>query len=98
MDKKLKREWVRALRSGDHKQAANVLLDTCNGGMCCLGVLGHIQGCNLVAIEDQYSVTLPRGYNAGLPRTMRSKLATMNDEGSSFEEIADFIEQNVSAS
>ena len=37
MDKKLKAKWVKALRSGEYKQANGALRD--GSGFCCLGVL-----------------------------------------------------------
>ncbi|MCA2570675.1 hypothetical protein [Microcystis sp. M42BS1] len=43
MNKKIKKRWVEALRSGKYKQGKNVLRDVDNN-FCCLGVL-----CNLHA-------------------------------------------------
>jgi hypothetical protein len=41
MPKKLKAEWIKALRSGEYKQTKEVLCNN-EGGFCCLGVLEHI--------------------------------------------------------
>lgn len=41
----IKRDWLKALRSGKFKQDAHqVLYDTGSGGYCCLGVLGRVMG------------------------------------------------------
>ncbi len=39
MKKNIATKWVKALRSGDYKQAYGRLHDTTTGGFCCLGVL-----------------------------------------------------------
>lgn len=43
--------WVEALRSGKFKQATNTL-EAVNGGMCCLGVLAKIAGCERTTGPD----------------------------------------------
>lgn len=46
----LKAAWLQALRSGEYKQADNVLCR--DGKFCCLGVLAHITGVPHAPIED----------------------------------------------
>ena len=107
MDKKLKRKWVKALRSGQYDQAAGKL---CVNGtaFCCLGVLCDIQG----AYWDEddagtWRPILPSGrvadssglppppYSAGLTVGQKDALIEMNDDGDSFKQIAKWIEKNL---
>ena len=107
MDKKLKRKWVKALRSGQYDQATGKL---CVNGtaFCCLGVLCDIQGAYWD--EDEFrtwrpilpsgrvaekAVLPPRAYSAGLTAEQTDVLIEMNDEGESFKKIADWIETNL---
>lgn len=96
MDKKLKAKWVKALRSGKYEQGGLVLRH--ENAYCCLGVLRHIND-----PKDNESSDIEPGamlsdkqlkrFGFG-PRTAE-KLADMNDEGISFNEIADYIERNL---
>lgn len=50
LPKKFKNEWLKALRSGDYKQAQGGLkieLENRIVGYCCLGVAGEIVGCKI---------------------------------------------------
>ena len=112
MDKSLKKKWIAKLRSGDIKQGRGYLCNS-RGNMCCLGVLGHVQGLSNKELKRDSifeEITLPTGYNAGLRKSTREKLARMNDgllkdeivsidqkviPGKSFLEIADWIEENL---
>jgi hypothetical protein len=42
LPKKVKAKWLKALRSGEYKQAKGTLHDPETGGFCCLGVLEHV--------------------------------------------------------
>ena len=98
MNAELKSKWVSALRSGRFKQGKRYLR---NGDKyCCLGVL-----CSLVRPDEtpDSPVGTWGGYQ-GLPGTdvpiglkpyVARALATMNDEGASFEEIANCIEDQI---
>lgn len=93
MDAKVKRLWLKALRSKKYRQARGVLLRK-GGAMCCIGVLGHIQGVPRPKMLEKCSATLPPGKNAGLRKDSRNKLAEMNDSRKSFLQIADYIEKH----
>lgn len=101
MNKEIKEEWVKALRSGEYSQCKNYL--KAGDYYCCLGVLCELQGFNglvnkvLTGVEAD-SVGLA-GNSGELPRLVKYKenyywtLAQLNDAGMSFEEIADVIEE-----
>ena len=42
MPKKLKKRWLKALRSGKYKQGKGALYDPKTKAFCCLGVLEHV--------------------------------------------------------
>lgn len=44
LPKRLKTKWVKALRSGEYKQATGALYDPDQEGYCCFGVLGKLIG------------------------------------------------------
>lgn len=105
MRKKLKNEWIAALRSGEYKQAKNVL-HSADGGFCCIGVLADIGlefdweqdspkdnwgvdgGCVSMLFDTQLDLL-------GLGVEVARELAGMNDSGNTFNEIADWIEENL---
>lgn len=93
MDARLKTQWLEALRSGKFRQAQGTLLDE-DGAMCCLGVLAHIQGCDLSALptDERATVSAPKGFDGGLDFFFRNELGRMNDHGSTFAELAAHIE------
>lgn len=111
MNPKTKKRWIEALRSGDYKQYKCGLRRAYISGQighCCLGVLCDILPQYSVAAGGGTYVS-PRGawlsgdtlnldtgkYVAGLSRQDAGTLASMNDQGVSFEEIADWIEANL---
>jgi hypothetical protein len=51
MDAKLKEAWVKALRSGDYRQANGKLFDPAAGSYCCLGVLCKVAGAEFKVAE-----------------------------------------------
>jgi hypothetical protein len=111
MQKTIKKQWVKALRSGKYEQAQERLLDD-NGKMCCLGVLCDIAfdgewdkefGAWVMFPDDE---NLDRTDGGELPMSMldsigmdlndQEKLITLNDEdGFTFAQIADYIEANL---
>lgn len=98
----LPRRWVEALRSGEYQQGQGRLRD--GDSFCCLGVLCDLidpngwdsfrywhydgdvfQGMPPLDIHNRY-------HRYGLDF---ERLATLNDSGKPFEEIADYIEDNI---
>jgi len=96
MDANLKAKWIEALRSGKYKQTTHYLKD--DQGFCCLGVLCDIQGADFDAIRTEFGTlslsSSPQKYLGGLGM-MAPRLTTLNDDGKSFAEIADYIEMNI---
>jgi hypothetical protein len=104
MDAQLKAKWVEALRSGEYEQARGHLNDHKHNTFCCLGVLADIQdgiewrnlGCPYID-EDcvaNHGLLLPPA-SGGLISELQQILAEKNDEGCSFAQIADYIEENL---
>jgi hypothetical protein len=97
-------DFIAALRSGNYKQGKACLYDRDYDMYCCLGVAERMCGTSL----DKLNLTsMPSDLNpkdSKSPEFMRStssyvhsiliELADMNDRGSSFEEIANYIEKN----
>ena len=92
MDAEIKRKWVEALRSGKYEQCKGHLRQ--NDAFCCIGVLGAIQHINFESLRLDTS-RLPKHYGAGLEISKQMQLASMNDEGTSFVKIADYIEEHL---
>lgn len=100
-----KAKWCAALRSGDYQQGRRVLCDN-EGKMCCLGVLYDIVNGNWSESPHgkQYKRT-DKGWHgylgADLLRSLditneqEEDLVVKNDTGATFNEIADWIEQNL---
>lgn len=104
MPKDLRDKWLAALRSGEHKQAHNTLIDRKTGGMCCLGLLQLVA--DGVVEDDVYPsedwriahkvrFTGEEGQDGGerpwLPSA--NECATrLNDSGMPFVELADHLE------
>lgn len=104
MDAELKQKWITALRSGDYQQASGQLRNQ-HAEFCCLGVLAQISGACVwddagdafvngvrASMEDEYYL-FPEF--ASLDLETQKHLATMNDNGRTFAEIADWVEKNV---
>jgi hypothetical protein len=89
MDKDIKAKWVKALRSGEYVQTTDVLFDEF-GGHCCLGVL-----CRVMGVEPLTKNAMGAKPKAALGTFDHLILAEMNDNGSSFAEIADYIETHL---
>lgn len=108
MDIKTKQKWVKALRSGEYKQGTGQLRNS-KAEYCCLGVLCDLVEPNQWHRDangrgDEADTGMPRsalqqkfGLNKPCSRssanTIADKLASMNDNGKSFEEIANWIER-----
>lgn len=117
MNPKIKRKWLKGLRSGQYSQTKDVLCKETKTGkcsFCCLGVL-----CNIHAEQtgghwterdrkkgDIWPGILVYGKRdtmppkivtewAGLTNDEATVLANMNDAGSRFNQIANYIEKNL---
>ena len=100
MEQTLKEAWLKALRSGEFKQAFGKLH---NGqGYCCLGVLCKVMGSEFTQLHDgrwqsdRAEMNVPcqaRVQEAGLQSGQVDLLMGMNDRlGKTFGEIADWLE------
>lgn len=106
MNPEFKQPWIDALRSGKYEQGRNALCK--DNKFCCLGVLCeiNIEKLNIKVEVDQH---LEKSYDmdrTALPRKVSDEinidntavlaLIDMNDiKNKSFEEIADWIEENL---
>ena len=98
-----KADWLKALRSGDYKQGRGKML--LNNKYCCIGV-----GCIVLGVPeeklkdhgfpyDYVDERIPEFFIKRSRNTFMDELGFMNDrndrEHKSFEEIADWIEENL---
>lgn len=102
----IKAKWVAALRSGEYQQCTGALTNGV-GGYCCLGVLREIEPKRAIqgaekageaGLLSNDSWTRMGGHAcvssvSGDP-LIQTTLSDMNDCGTPFAEIADFIETN----
>jgi hypothetical protein len=106
MKKDVAEKWVAALRSGNYKQGTGRLRNN-DKSFCCLGVLCDVLGRKFdeYGVVEETSVLLPKSVveeakmknDAGVIEEDPKGLALweQNDiANKSFNEIADFIEQN----
>ena len=104
MDPEIKAEWLRELRSGENRQCVWRLHNK-SGAFCCLGVLcdivydGDWEWCedgNSWCVEGKRGLPPVSVLNqASLYEDKVEKLAGMNDQGATFDEIADYIEREL---
>jgi hypothetical protein len=95
MNKQLRDEWVKALRSGEYEQCRGTISKQgCDGPMyCCLGVLAH-----LIDGDDKalWGRVQKEAYGLPVSRYVYEELVGLNDMGRlPFTAIADWIEQNI---
>jgi hypothetical protein len=105
IDKEFVKKWVAALRSGKYKQVKERLTNG-KGGYCCLGVACKLKSLPRFryglsyfysSVAHNNDLLLPREIrqDIGLDEYFQTELSSMNDEGSSFKEIADYIEREL---
>src|SRR3974390_3231732 len=94
-----KAKWVKALRGRKFKQGTGYLYR--KDKHCCLGVLCEVNKEIAEAVYDWKSYRSflvinehDDEHDVGLPFSIQSKLAKMNDDGLSFKAIADYIEKS----
>lgn len=91
-------KWIEALRSGDYNQGNGMLFRPDNNTFCCLGV-----ACNVMEYKrsemEHFLMPLSIGlnpkhglYNFLSNERMCDMLADFNDTGSTFKEIAEYLE------
>lgn len=109
MNKKVKKQWLKALRSGEYKQTTNYLKNS--DAYCCLGIL-----CDIHSKEKNHKWSVGESYfsqNRGLPDQVlkwanlpndnryvvyngkHGQLGNANDMGLSFKQIANIIEKQL---
>jgi hypothetical protein len=109
MNASIKQSWIQALRSGEYQQGRESLCN--NGKFCCLGVLTNLYiqetnqkwhhdvgGCYSFETEGgilPLSVQQWAGLDAPNPYLAGHYVSSWNDEGASFEELADLIEEHL---
>lgn len=101
MNKELKNKWISALRGGAYEQGKSRLRSYDNKGKvtyCCLGVLCCVSGQYLPESPVFEAVSLFSGRALHLldgDSNANIMLGIMNDRGTSFVDIADYIERNL---
>lgn len=107
MNAEVKQKWIDALRSGKYNQTKGCLHD--NTGYCCLGVLCDVVDPNGWDKGDGFRETIwnykEEVDDLLLPPTLVEdldidedapvELSDMNDNGTPFAEIADYIDKNL---
>lgn len=98
----IKKKWLKALRSGTYEQCAERLV--LNGRYCCLGVLRHLNNPHDSSSEPDVYFSRTSGgtklnqrqlVEFGLSDQEQIGAAVRNDNGRSFLEIADWIEETL---
>ncbi len=111
MDQVVKTKWLAALRSGNYKQTKKFLRNAdgfcCLGVLCDIvdsgGWRGNEEREGFTSFEHWDGTTIPHEellVDSGLgfggdAILVAERLAEMNDGGSTFKEIADYIEKNL---
>lgn len=99
LDKEFKEKWIAALRSGEYQQGIGELCNSDNK-YCCLGVAAHLCGVTGHDLSSEW-ISHELAYKFNIPHILvgwigeAESLALMNDEGLSFIQIADYIEDNL---
>jgi hypothetical protein len=105
MKSKIKKKWLKALRSGDYKQTIGALKRqrgaAGNAAYCCLGVLIVCQGAKPEDVcATVHTSFVPNNYRGGLTLAEMTVLSQKNDgtnghKSHTFEQIADYIEEKL---
>jgi hypothetical protein len=106
LPKVFKKQWLKALKSGDYKQGTGSLISRNSNQentYCCLGVAAHMCGSGDSILRCKYFIKKGEGLrgiskipdilkgDSGLPET----LAQLNDAEDNFELVIEFIENNL---
>ena len=109
MDRRIKDEWIKALRSGKYQQCQRALRKFPGTHYCCIGVLADIYS---KEVGEEWYENKAHGYFtfhddsgnlsryildwADIDSNIERKLIKLNDDqGFSFDQIADWIEENI---
>ncbi len=105
MDAKFGRRWIKALRSGKFGQTIGKLKENRTNEYCCLGVACKISGigADVLNVNEWIEPRIALLADRKIPELLISlpgnkfvvEVSEMNDNGKTFPEIADWIEQNV---
>lgn len=105
MDEEIKAKWVAALRSGKYKQGSLRLKRNLSSGTqhCCLGVLCEVlempesfrEGKYYFKSETDFSSAYNVHYSVLRPSTQNILTALNDEQGKTFNEIADYIEETL---
>lgn len=103
MDPDFKKKWITALLSGDYEQTRGRLKAEYMNAFCCLGVACDLaesaRWMNSIFIFDglAYPVVVPGALKEkwNLDQVAIDVLIRMNDSGTSFKNIAAWIEENL---
>ena len=90
LDPYVKRQWIAALCSGKYGQAQCVLFENKND-FCCLGLLMHIRGHakdTIFGMMPGDDIAPKNDVEKHLSKPVQGVLASLNDWGWSFKEIA----------
>jgi hypothetical protein len=102
VNKQIRNQWVAALRSGEYKQGKHLLRST-GDRYCCFGVLCEVLGQEW-ELREGFNTKWSCNGHSGWPPDVAAEevgveyvdmLVSMNDEGRTFLEIADYIEKNL---
>lgn len=104
MDKNIAKKWVKALRSGKYKKGIGQLKNK-KDEYCCLGVLCDLSGKPWNGLDglppkdiDVWAGFKSRSYNFSkkykVKHSKSEELTFLNDQGLSFKQIANLIENN----
>lgn len=95
LDKKFKKKWVKALRSGEFAQGDGCLMfeEEDTRYHCCLGVAKELHIGRPLSIDEGKESLF--GEPIGLSEEVQDHLSLMNDDGHDFGYIADYIEENL---
>lgn len=102
LPKAIAEPWIEALRSGKYQQGDQNLLHIENGVLypCCIAVCGLMLGISEGVMKDgdyiskEMSDKVPEELDGQTP--LANHLSNLNDnEGYTFEQIADYLQNNV---
>lgn len=95
-----KKKWIDALRSGEYKQGKCSLY--ADGAYCCLGVAGILNGLSHKEMlnksnagDEIYTKVTPIRLDENTMNTLIGMNDGTDEEQKSFNEIADYIQENL---